>query len=900
MAKREFQYLAFNRGVVSSRGLARLDIDRLAVSAQTQRNFIPRVLGSMMLRPGLEFIDRTSADQGARQLPFVFGVDDTAMIEMANVNMRVRIDDVVITRPSVSATVTNGDFSSAIGTGWTDASDTGGTVSAPAGFALLKGDGTDFGRIRQTITVTETGVEHALRVDVEEGPVLFKVGTTAGDDSYVSETRLNRGLHSLAFTPTGNFVIEFGNERKFNAWVDSCTIEAAGEMQLLTPYGEEDLRNLRWDQSGDVIYLACLDGTTAANDKRLMRIERRGTGRSWSLTDYLPEDGPFKVLNTGPITMTPGALSGDTTLTASQPFFKQEHATHRSLFRVESDGQEVQKSISSQNDWTNSIRITGGGGARQIQVVLTGTWTATVKLQFSYDDSTWSDSGKEWTGNTSEGYNDGQDGQIIYYRIGVDTGDYSSGTVVASLSFPGGSIQGVCRVRTFTSSTVVNVQVLEDFGGTDATKDWYEGEWSLANGYPNAVSIYEGRLVWAGNDKIYHSVSDDFDSFDDNVVGDSGPISRTIGSGPIRTISWLMPMARLLIGTTDQSANVAAQRIDGNQPLSARSSNFDEPLTPTNYNIKTTNSRGVFVDRTAQRLYELVYDIDVQDYKAADLSVYTPDFNSIGIDRIVVQMKPDIRIHCIRNDGTVGILIYDRLENVVCWFDVDSPGGDGEIEDVAVLPGTEEDQVYYIVKRTINSGTQRHICKWAMESEAIGGTVNKMADSFLYYSGASTDTITGLDHLEGETVSVWADGAEVADATVASGQITLAGGAASDVIVGLKYTGQFKTAKLADIQGIRLNERKKVHSIGIIAENLHYQGLQYGPTFSLLYDLPLVENSEETAADTIHADYHEPSFAFGGEWEPDSRVCLQAQSPRPCTLLSMIAEVETVADMRRR
>ena len=65
--------------------------------------------------------------------------------------------------------------------------------SASPGFAQLKGDGTDFGILRQTITVNETDVEHALEVWVKEGPVRFKVGSTAGDDDYVKETRLATG-----------------------------------------------------------------------------------------------------------------------------------------------------------------------------------------------------------------------------------------------------------------------------------------------------------------------------------------------------------------------------------------------------------------------------------------------------------------------------------------------------------------------------------------------------------------------------------------------------------------------------------------------------------------------------------------------------------------------------------
>ncbi len=95
-------------------------------------------------------------------------------------------------------------------------------------------------------------------------------------------------------------------------------------------------------------------------------------------------------------------------------------------------------------------------------------------------------------------------------------------------------------------------------------------------------------------------------------------------------------------------------------------------------------------------------------------------------------------------------------------------------------------------------------------------------------------------------------------------------------------------------------ERKKVTRLGFIAKWLHFQGLQYGPTFTELYDLPLVEDGQNTAADTVHEDYHEDDFAFGGDWDTDSRICLQAAAPRPCTLLAALAVMESIEKGRNR
>jgi len=665
VAFQDKKLLAFNRGVISKIGLARIDLDRMAMSAEQQTNFMPRVLGSMMLRPGLEYIDNVFSDANFhRNMPFTFGVDDNVLIEMGPASIRFRVDDALIVRPAVTAVINNPFFTASVpDANWIDASQAGGTASWDAsGKALVKGDGSDFGIFRQTVTLNESGVEHFININVDVGPVRFKVGSAAGLDDYVTETRLGQGQNWLGFTPTTNFVVEIASERQFFAQVDLCNIGGAGALQLTSPYSSADLPLLRWAQSGDVIYIA-----GGAFGENMYKLERRGTGRSWSFVLYLPEDGPFRTQNVSGVTIAPSAIFGDITLTASEPIFKNSHVTGRSLWRVGSVGQTVSDSASADTGvFTDPIRVTGSGTARVFSVFVEGTFSATVTLQFAFDaGGPWNDQGSEWTTPISTTIDDQQDGIIIFYRLIVKVGDWTSGTVTMTLSFAGGSIEGIARANGFVSETVLNAVVLKDFGSIEASRDWWEGEWSDFRGFPSAVDLFEARLFWAGNDKIWGSVVDAFESFDDTFEGDAGTISRSVGFGPIRVIHWLKSLGRLMFGTSENSAQVDAAKMDGNSVLGARSNSFEEPLTPFNFNIKTASSRAVFVDRTEQRLYELLYDLDQQDYRSMDLSVFAPDFNEVGITQIAVQMKPDIRVHCVRTDGTVGVLVYDRLENVI-------------------------------------------------------------------------------------------------------------------------------------------------------------------------------------------------------------------------------------------
>jgi hypothetical protein len=178
----------------------------------------------------------------------------------------------------------------------------------------------------------------------------------------------------------------------------------------------------------------------------MYKLERRGTGTSWSFVLYLPEDGPFRIQNVSGVTITPSALNGNITLTASQPIFKNSHVTGRSLWRIASTGQVVTEPISGDNVFTDPIRVTGSGDARLFSIFVEGTFVATVTLQFAFDPGgPWNDQGLDWTAPVSTSLNDQQDGQIIFYRIGIKTGDYTSGTATCTLSFTGGSIQSPRR-----------------------------------------------------------------------------------------------------------------------------------------------------------------------------------------------------------------------------------------------------------------------------------------------------------------------------------------------------------------------------------------------------------------------------------------------------------------------
>lgn len=891
---------ALNRGVVSPLALARSDVKKLALAAQTQTNWLPRVLGPMMLRPGRSYLGSTASNLAARYLKFIFATDDTALLELTNQAMRVWIDDVLLTRPVVTTTITNGTFAGNI-TGWTDMDEAGAVSQWAAGNLMqLVGTGSSFAIREQQVTVAggNIGLEHGVRVVVGRGPVTITIGSTSGGEDYLKETDLNTGEHSLSITPSGNFFIRFFSRRAFSVLLNGCTMEAAGVVTLTTPWTAAKLQDVRSAQSGDVLFVAC-------KGLQQRRIERRGTrpgARSWSVVLYQADNGPFQVPNTTPTTINASGITGTVDLGASAPLFKSTHLG--ALFSITSAGQQVTAAGAANGVTTSSIVVTGVGSDRVFSIEISGDATgSTVNLQRSYDNSTWSTIGapESWTANVTTTYNDSLDNQIVYYRLILAT-RVAPDSVTMVLRIGSGSKRGVVRINGVVSSVLAIADVLTDLGGTSSSANWQESNWSDERGWPTSVCLHEGRLWWAGQNGVWGSVSDDYVSFDETTLGNSGPINRTIGSGPVDTINWLVSLKGLALGAQ------GAEHV-------ARASSLDEPLTPNNFNVKSPSTQGsgsveaikadqtaYFVNRSGVKVFSFTYSAGDGDYVANCLMELVPEIGQPGIVRMDVQRLPDTRIHCVRSDGTAVVAIINRVEEVLAWVPVETSGF---IEDVVILPaldGNLDDQVYYVVKRTISGATVRYLEKWAQEEDCQGGALNCQADAYVTYTGAAATVIAGLTHLEGEEVVVWANGQDVGTNdsarpwtqryTVAGGQITLAA-AATNVVVGLGYSAQFKSAKLAlAVQGaMPLNRHKKLDHVGFVLVNTHPKGVRFGPTLDetgsmAMDDMPAIERGTDAGTAVIQ-DYDEDMIEFPGTWTTDARVCLLAQAPRPATVLAI-------------
>lgn len=199
------------------------------------------------------------------------------------------------------------------------------------------------------------------------------------------------------------------------------------------------------------------------------------------------------------------------------------------------------------------------------------------------------------------------------------------------------------------------------------------------------------------------------------------------------------------------------------------------------------------------------------------------------------------------------------------------------IESVAIIAGDDEyDEVWVSVLRDVNGSDVRHIERFKAR-EFTDREDAYFVDDGLTYDSTATTTITGLDHLEAETVCVFADGVRQANKTVTSGQITL-DEEASTVQVGLPVTYKLQPSKL-NMRDLAFIPQKNI--VRIILSLYRSLGGKYGPDDSSLDDIPYTATAYDDGPDVFTGTKLLP---FEGNYDDTGDLLIQDDSPLPMTV----------------
>lgn len=755
-------------------------------------------------------------------------------------------------------------------------------------------------------------------------------------------------LIPFEFNVEQTYILEFGPSY-FRVYKDGGQVTSGGSVvEVSTPYVAGDLDTLKWSQSGDVMYIV--------SPNHAPRKISRTSHTAWTISVVDLQRGPFLDRNVTTTTLTSNGRSGNVTITASADLFATTDVGR--LIKIQEGFVKV-SSRSSATEVVCAVQELEDGRSE-----IAPDYAATT-LSFHEGDPDGTglehnDRIEDTAGNfIDQGFKSGQ--TIIVSGASSDN-NTTDGYLLVDVTdtvltlAPGADLAAQAAGSSFTIQ-----------GKLEAVDDWSLGAFSETTGYPRAVAFYEERLVFAGTSTqpqtIFFSQGGDFENFEAGVNDDDGMVF-TLGSNFVNVIRFLASTRNLIVGTSGGEFVV-------------RAGSTDEAITPTNIQIKQQTAHGasdtapvqagnatLFIQRAKRKVRELQFNFDVDGFVAPDVTIISEHITESGLLEMSYQQEPDSIIWCVRNDGQLACLTYKREEQVLGWTRQIIGGvfgtGNAVVERVAVIPGDlDEDEIYLVVKRTINGGTKRYVeyiknfefgtdvtdaifvdsaLTFTGETSTLAGaeaadqtTITladassfsssgsiKIGNEVITYTGKSTNdltgcvrgvvgaaaahasgatvtqtatTLSGLTHLEGQTVSILADGSVHADATVSSGAITL-NRHVTKAHVGLGYNSTLRTLRVDGGSAIG-SSQGKVKRINDLTVRLYRSvGLKVGRDADNLDVVPF--RSSATSMDAPNALFSgDKEIELNSNYDNDGQFTIRQDQPLPMTVLAAYATLST-------
>jgi hypothetical protein len=790
---------SFAGGEISPRLHGRADIVKYQTGAETLENFIVRPEGGLQRRHGTRYAgDCKSPSAVSRLVAFIFSTEQAYIIEFGNLYARFWKPYGVITNESNSI-----------------------TAITKANPGVVTYSGTD--NFANGDRVVISGVSGMTELNGRE----FEVAN------------VNTGANTFELLST--------NTSSYGTYTTGGTISKI--VQITTPYTSADLAALSFAQSADTLWIA--SGSHAP------RTLTRTSDVAWTLSAIDLAQGPFTAINTDASKSVLLSITGtnydpgDTgTMRAASDIFTANDVG--SFFYIEEQYYSDKAVYPYGNDRPNTVNAVVGaqfsndgkvyecvaavGGNLSGQIFPTHeigeAWDspvgATSRAKFRYlhsrfviveitaytDAKTVSIKLKTRcpngldpdTVNISDADNNGAGLiQITSNGHGYGLGDWVRINNVAGTTEANGNWR-ITNVTTNTfdleGSTFVNAYIAgSDTAQRFASFKWRRSAFSASRGYPRAVTLHEQRLCWGGTSLepfgVWLSKSGDFYNHLPGTKDDDA-IQYNIAAPQVNVIRWLDSSDNLIIGTLAQE-------------FAAYGGGLGDPITPTNTRITPQSSEGsaaiqpvragnetVFVNRSSRKIYAMDFEVAGGQYVSIDLTELVNHFTANATyTQIAWARNPASTLWALRSDGVLCSLTYRKDQQVFAW--ARHPLSDGTVESIAVIPtddGTADD-LWMIVKRTVNGTDRRYVEYLAPAFEPQSNTDTDLmgfVDSGLRYNGSAVSALSGLFHLEGKTVKVVTNGALHPDCVVSGGRITL-NTSTTNAWVGLGYTSKLKTLR---------------------------------------------------------------------------------------------------------
>ena len=830
------RYTNWTAGELSDRLDGRTDLTRYFNGAKSLENFIVYPAGGAARRPGTKFLHEVKVSaNAARLIPFEFNTTsaNTYILEFGNNYFRVYQDGGIVT-------------------------ETGKTISGATKANPV------------VITATSHGFSNGDHVIIASVAGMTELNGVTGIVA-------NKTTNTFELTDVDGTNI---NSTGFTTYTSGGT--ASRIVEVTTTYTTGQLPEIKVTQSADVMFVT-------HNDHPVRKIQRT-SNTDWTISDVSFINGPYLDENATTTTLTPNGRSGSITLTASSSTFVSTDVGR--LVKIYNGYAKI-------TAFTSATVVTATVQTDELGVAeILPTYASNTISFVEGDPSSTGSSHNDFIRDSNkqfviEGFTEGMTITASGASNGANNRDYE----IVKVTSDEITLVPVDDVVAESASNTITL-----VGKLNATDEFSLGAFSETTGFPRACAFYEQRLVFAGTTNqpqaLFFSVAGDFENMTEST-SDSSAMNYTIGSNQVNRILYLASSRSLIVGTTGGEFVV-------------RASGNDEPVSPTNIQIKQQASYGsadiqpvqagtytLFVQRAKRKIRELGYVFDTDSFQAVDLTILADHVTETGVLELAYQQEPFSIVWGTTTDGRLIGLTYRREEQVVAWHQHKLGGSfttggvttnHGIVENIAVIPGElNQDNLYMVVKRTINGATRRYV---EILSDIDFGTDIQDAifvDSSLTYSGSSTSSLSGLDHLEGQTVSILEEGAAHPDKTVSSGSIAT-DRATTKAQVGLGYTSTLRTVRLeaGSASGTAQGKIKKIHSV--IVRFFRTVGCSVGTSLENTDTIPFRDSSDptDTAVPLFTGD---KTIEAQPSWDTEGAIVVQQTQALPMTIVGIYPRV---------
>lgn len=699
---------------------------------------------------------------------------------------------------------------------------------------------------------------------------------------------------SFEFSIDQSYALEFG-DNYIRFFKDGGLILDSDDdiFEVVTPYNEEDLVNIKYVQSLDVLYLF--------HPKYPIQRLTRYADDNWTIDLFPVINGPFMpVLDSSDLFISSigGSLPPvtgiwgpeyDIAVGISGSYFDASHVG--SLLKIN------QFSQSSSYNYTVTGNTPGGIGGMPVKgtwrLTTSGTWAGFISI---FKKVAINPGSSEIIQLKILSHLSSADDNLNVFGIEEDltylyiemTGFGSGGTCYITLSCDAYATSGIAKITNFIDASNVEAKVISPLlvnGGNSKNVSWQEGSWSERRGYPTCGGFYQDRFVAAGTPgepqgEWFSKTGNYVDFGVSSILEDTDAVSVNLPSRKMNAIKNLVVLSEVLNFTS--AAEVGVGAVGGVFSPTTVSTNNYGYRGSSGVDPVIVGNRVIYVQAMGAVVRDLGFELQANGFSGSDVSIFSSHlFKNFKIVEMAFQQEPDSIVWCVRSDGKLLSMTYMQEQEVIAWSWHET---NGVVESICSIPGDGQNDIYIVVNRFGERFIER-LSKRLQSKEFIDAN---FLDSSLMYNGAPTSTPSGLEHLEGRVVWAFADGNVVRNLTVENGEVVLPF-PASVIHVGLQYVSDFQTLSIqyALKDGTSAGRLSKVTDVTF--SFLDSRGGFIGPD----------EDSLDEVMELKTPNLDDPKELFSGDYkqilasgyEPGGTVFLRQSDPLPMTILSVMPKI---------